>query len=142
MLPSETQSSYEGSVLANVFPAEVMQQPTATPYHSEEASKRGLIVLMASEVLCQSVYTGRQQGDLQSGRACVFFVCPILFDYGLFFRLVQSRLLGSSPYFFLSLVLTGEIVARLAGASQTDFASLTNDSCLCSVGPKVTKQQW
>ena len=95
-LPAEAQPAYQRAVPADVFPAQVVEEPAALAHEFEQSSAAGLVVLVPAEVLSQFVYSGGKNSNLDFRGPCVSWVVSVLLNYGGACGLVQG--VRNSPY--------------------------------------------
>ena len=84
---SKTKARDEFFVAALIDVLEIVQEPAPAIDHAQQPSTRVMILVMLTEMLCELADPCRQQGDLDLGRAGVFFTTAELCkDLGLSFR--------------------------------------------------------
>ena len=94
VLPAQAQPGYKCPVASNVLSVEITQQASPASYHHQKPTTSRFVVLVLSEMLCESKYSRGEYGYLCLCGACIVLVSPVFFDDDLLISLIQARLLG------------------------------------------------
>jgi len=79
-LLADVETPNDVEVALRIDPFEIIQQATATADHPQQAATACVILLVLAKVLGQPVDSGRQNGNLNLGRAGIVIAAPKFLD--------------------------------------------------------------